>query len=194
MIARLRGQLAEKQLQRVVIDVAGVGYDVSVPLSTLYALGEPGASVSLRIHTHVREDAFQLFGFATALEQELFERLIGVSGIGPKVALAMLSGIEPTDLRRAIAHADITRLTAIPGVGKKTAERVVLELKDRLPLPGDEQTAPAVTPLRDDVISALMNLGYPRAACDKAVDAVVASGTAADFEALLRQALRQIAR
>ena len=194
MIARLRGQLAEKHLQRVVVDVAGVGYDVSVPLSTLYALGEPGAAVALRIHTHVREDAFQLFGFATVLEQELFERLIGVSGIGPKVALAMLSGIEPTDLRRAIAHADIARLTAIPGVGKKTAERVVLELKDRLPLPGDEPTAPTATPLRDDVISALMNLGYPRAACDKAVDAVVASGTATDFEALLRQALRQIAR
>ena len=133
MIAHLRGSLLEKQPNRIIVDVGGVGYDVSVPLSTFYGLGEAGATVALRIHTHVREDALALFGFATRLEQELFERLIGVSGIGPKLALAVLSGIEPPDLIRAIERGDVARLTAIPGVGKKTAERIVLELKDRLP-------------------------------------------------------------
>ena len=133
MIAHLRGRLLEKQPNRMVVDVGGVGYDVSVPLSTFYGLGEPGGEIALRIHTHVREDALALYGFATRLEQELFERLIGVSGIGPKVALAVLSGIEPADLIRAIGRGDLARLTAIPGVGKKTAERIVLELKDRLP-------------------------------------------------------------
>src|SRR5439155_22807902 len=110
-----------------------VGYDVSVPLSTFYGLGEPGSDIALRIHTHLRDDALLLYGFTTKLEQDLFERLIGISGIGPKVALAVLSGIEPPDLIRAIERGDLARLTAIPGVGKKTSERIVLELKDRLP-------------------------------------------------------------
>ncbi len=133
MIAHLRGSILEKHPNRIVIDVNGVGYDVFVPLSTFYGLGEPGAAIALRIHTHVREDAFLLYGFATLLEQELFERLIGVSGIGPKLALAVLSGIEPQEFIRAIERGDLARLTAIPGVGKKTSERIVLELKDRLP-------------------------------------------------------------
>src|SRR5207249_2777961 len=133
VIAHLRGRVLEKHPNRIVVDVNGVGYDVAVPLSTFYGLGEPGTETALRVHTHVREDALALYGFATALEQDLFERLIAISGIGPKLALAVLSGIEPLDLMRAIERADVARLTAIPGVGKKTSERIVLELKDRLP-------------------------------------------------------------
>ncbi len=133
MIAHLRGQILEKQPTRVVVDVGGVGYDVAVPLSTFYGLGEPGADVALRVHTHVREDALALYGFATTLELDLFDRLISISGIGPKLALAVLSGIEPSDLIGAIERGDLARLTAIPGVGKKTSERIVLELRDRLP-------------------------------------------------------------
>ena len=133
VIAHLRGRIFDKQPNRILVDVNGVGYDVAVPLSTFYGLGDAGAEIALRIHTHVREDALLLFGFATRLEQELFERLISVSGIGPKVALAVLSGIEPADLIKAIQRGDLARLTAIPGVGKKTSERIVLELKDRLP-------------------------------------------------------------
>src|SRR4029079_17945240 len=133
VIAHLRGRITEKQPNRIVVDVNGVGYDVFVPLSTFYGLGDPGSGVALRIHTHVREDALALYGFATPLEQDLFERLIGVSGIGPRLALAVLSGMEPAELMRAIERSDVARLTSIPGVGKKTSERIVLELKDRLP-------------------------------------------------------------
>ena len=133
VIAHLRGRILEKQPNRIVVDANGVGYDVSVPLSTFYGLGDPGSEIALRIHTHVREDALSLYGFATRLEQELFERLISISGIGPKLALAVLSGIEPPELVRAIERADLARLTAIPGVGKKTSERIIVELKDRLP-------------------------------------------------------------
>jgi Holliday junction DNA helicase RuvA len=139
VIAHLRGSILEKHPTRIVIDVNGVGYDVFVPLSTFYGLGDAGAAIALRIHTHVREDAIVLYGFATLLEQELFERLIGVSGIGPKVALAVLSGIEPLDLIRAIERGDLARLTAIPGVGKKTSERIVLELEGEAFLHGFEQ-------------------------------------------------------
>jgi Holliday junction DNA helicase RuvA len=197
VIAHLRGRILEKHPNRIVVDVGGVGYDVAVPLSTFYGLGEPGAEVVLRIHTHVREDALSLFGFASPLEQDLFERLIGVSGIGPKLALAVLSGIEPRDLVTAIQHSDHARLTAIPGVGKKTAERIVVELKDRLPkaehvsAPDAGAAAPSV--LRDDVLSALMNLGYHRPLAEKAADAAVRSNSGG-FEQTLRQALRELAR
>jgi Holliday junction DNA helicase RuvA len=133
VIARLSGTLVDKRVQRLIIDVVGVGYDVLVPLSTFYAVGDEGTNVTLRIHTHVREEALQLFGFATMLEQDLFERLITVSGIGPKLALAVLSGIESAELVKAIRQSDIARLTRTPGVGRKTAERLVVELKDRLP-------------------------------------------------------------
>ena len=133
MIALLRGRLVEKHPNRVIVDVQGVGYDVHVPLSTFYGLGEPGSDVVFRVHTHVREDTLALFGFATPLELQLFERLIGITGIGPRLALAVLSGIESADLVRAVCQGDVARLTAIPGVGKKTAERIGLELKDRLP-------------------------------------------------------------
>ena len=144
MIAHLQGRIFEKQPNRVIVDVQGVGYDVSVPLSTFYGLGNVGSDVALRIHTHVREDVIALYGFATRLELDLFDRLIGVSGIGPKLALAVLSGIEPDELIRAIEQTDVARLTSIPGVGKKTSERIVLELKDRLPkAPPSESPRPA---------------------------------------------------
>ena len=133
VIAQLRGALVEKHPSRLIVEAGGVGYDVQVPLSTFYVLGEPGHAVTLRIHTHVREDVIALYGFATPLEQSLFERLISISGIGPKLALAVLSGIEPAELMKAIRPQDVARLTAIPGIGKKTAERIGLELKDRLP-------------------------------------------------------------
>jgi Holliday junction DNA helicase RuvA len=198
VIAHLRGRIFEKQPNRIVVDAGGVGYDVFVPLSTFYGLGEAGSEIALRIHTHVREDALLLYGFATRLEQELFERLIGVSGIGPKLALAVLSGIEPLELIRAIERADLASLTAIPGVGRKTAERLVLELKDRLPRP----QVPAATAggsaarasVRDDVLSALTNLGYHRPLAEKAVDSAVKATPDADFERTLRQALRELAR
>src|ERR687898_3162664 len=134
MIAFLTGTLLEKAPSRAVIDVGGVGYNVLVPLSTFYVIGDEGGRVSLRIHTHVREDIIALFGFASALEHELFERLIAISGVGPKLALAVLSGIEPAELIKAVRLQDVARLTAIPGIGKKTAERIGLELKDRLPV------------------------------------------------------------
>jgi Holliday junction DNA helicase RuvA len=198
VIAHLRGRLLEKQPNRIVIDAHGVGYDVSVPFSTFYGLGEPGSEVALRIHTHVREDALHLYGFATRLEQELFERLISVSGIGPKLALAVLSGIEPVDLIRAIERGDLARLTSIPGVGKKTSERIVVELRDRLPTvppaAADTHAAPAQPALRDDLLSALTNLGYHRPLAEKAVDAAVKSVPGGDFEGTLRQALRELAR
>ena len=202
MIAHLRGSILEKHPNRIVLDVNGVGYDVFVPLSTFYGLGDVGASVALRIHTHVREDALVLYGFATLLEQELFERLISVSGIGPKVGLAVLSGIEPQDLIAAIERGDLARLTAIPGVGKKTSERIVLELKDRLPrgqvaaaIGGTAVAAPPA--VRDDVVSALVNLGYHRPLAEKAADAAIktiGSSPEASFERVLKQALREVAK
>ncbi|MGE0703092.1 MAG: Holliday junction branch migration protein RuvA [Vicinamibacterales bacterium] len=198
MIAHLRGRLLEKQPNRIVIETHGVGYDVSVPLSTFYVLGEAGTEIALRIHTHVREDALLLYGFATRLEQDLFERLISVSGIGPKVALAVLSGIEPVELIRAVQRDDAARLTSIPGVGRKTSERIVVELRDRLPaLPArvdGEPDVPGSHGLRDDLLSALTNLGYHRPLAEKAIDAAVKAVPAGDFEGVLRQALRELAR
>ena len=195
MIAHLTGVLLEKHVQRIVVDVGGVGYEVIVPLSTYYEVGDPGARVSLRIHTHVREDALQLFGFMTPLELTLFERLIGVNGIGPTLALAVLSGIEPNDLSRAIRQADLGRLTAIPGVGKKTAERMVVELRDRLPAPAAESSdAPPEGGVRDDLLSALGNLGYQRAATERAVDRVLGKADTRAFEPLLRDVLKELAR
>lgn len=199
MIAFLRGRVIEKQPNRVIVDVGGVGYDVAVPLSTFYGVGEPGADVTLRVHTHVREDALTLFGFLTPLELAVFERLIAVSGIGPKLALAVLSGIEPRDLVKAVQRNDIARLTAIPGVGKKTAERIGLEMKDRLPK-AIEALAGSLPPpspgdaLRDDLVSALVNLGYHRQAIDTALDAVLEDGDAPVFETALRAALKRLAR
>jgi Holliday junction DNA helicase RuvA len=199
MIALLRGTLLEKAPSRVVVDVGGVGYDVQVPLSTFYGLGEPGTNISLRIHTHVREDVIALFGFSTSLEQELFERLIAVSGIGPKLALAVLSGIEPSDFIRAVRMQDVARLTAIPGIGKKTAERIGLELKDRLPQAAQAAGAASAAArpgdqLREDLLSALVNLGYQRASAEKAIDKALRASPDAGFEQALREALRSMIR
>ena len=146
MIAWLTGRLVEKAPTRVILDVHGVGYDVAVPVSTFYAIGDPGGDVTLRVHTHVREDALALFGFRTTFELAVFERLIGISGIGPKLALAVLSGIEAADLVQAVQRGDVARLTRIPGVGKKTAERICLELKDRLPVVEPDGQAPPPPP------------------------------------------------
>ena len=193
MIARLSGTVLEKHPNRIVVDVAGVGYEVQVPLSTFYGLGEPGTGVTLRVHTHVREDAIALYGFSSPLEQDLFERLIAISGIGPKLALAVLSGIDPGELVRAIRTQDVARLTRIPGVGKKTAERIGLELKDRLPhaaTAGAPDSPESGGGLRDDLLSALANLGYQRAAAEKAVDSVLRKTPDTSFELALRDVLR----
>jgi len=198
VIAHLNGTLLDKRVQRLVVDVHGVGYEVHVPLSTFYAVGDAGGAVSLHVHTHVREDALQLFGFGTTLELDLFERLIGVSGIGPKVALSVLSGMEPRELVRAIRQSDLGRLTMIPGVGKKTAERMVLELRDRMPA-GVPAEAPGTGAeegsARGDLLSALANLGYQRAAAEKAVDRVLGR-TAGEpgFEQSLRDVLKELAK
>jgi Holliday junction DNA helicase RuvA len=199
MIAFLRGRVLDKHPNRITVDVQGVGYDVHVPLSTYYRVAEPGGEVSLRVHTHVREDALQLFGFLTELEKQLFERLIGVSGIGPKMGVALLSGMEARDLLVCLQRADVTRLTGIPGIGKKTAERIVLELKDRvanLDAAVDEAAAPSTGPdrLRDDLLSALQNLGYHRPLAEKAIDAALAAGTDTAFEPALKAALRELIR
>jgi Holliday junction DNA helicase RuvA len=190
VIAHLRGTILEKQPNRIVVDVGGVGYDVAVPLSTFYGLADAGGTVALRVHTHVREDAITLFGFATALELDLFERLIGISGIGPKVGLAVLSGIEPSELVGAIERGDLARLTAIPGI--------VLELKDRLPKAHVAAAVAGVEDapvLRDDLVSALLNLGYHRPLAEKGVDAALkAVGRDAGFERTLKQALRELAK
>jgi Holliday junction DNA helicase RuvA len=196
VIAFLRGQLIDKRPNRLIVDVHGVGYDVQVPLSTFYQVGDPPSEVTLKIHTHVREDALALYGFATVLELQLFERLIAISGIGPKVAIGVLSGIEPLDLITAVRQSDIGRLTAIPGVGKKTAERIGLELKDRLPpVPGEtaEPTDRLHEGVRGDVLSALENLGYHRPLAAKAVERAFGTSSDFTFEQGLRRALRELA-
>ena len=199
MIAHLRGRLLEKQPNRVIVDVNGVGYDVHVPLSTFFDMAERGSEIALRIYTHVREDALLLYGFATPLELQLFERLISVSGIGPKLALAVLSGIEPNELVSAIRTANVARLTGIPGIGKKTAERIGLELKDKMAsfVPAEAALAPAAAgheALRTDLLSALMNLGYHRPLAERAVDLALKRADGGSFESTLRHALRELAK
>ncbi len=199
MIAFLRGRVFDKQPNRVTVDVQGVGYEVYVPLSTFYEIGDEGSETMLRVYTHVREDALQLYGFLTALERLLFERLIGISGIGPKLAIAVLSGMDPRDLLAAVQRADVARLTGIPGVGKKTAERIVLELRDRLsqlvvPPSAGAPVEETGDRLRADLISALQNLGYHRPHAEKAVDATVASAPDLTFEQALKAALRELMR
>jgi len=199
MIAFLRGRILDKQPNLLIVDVQGVGYLVHVPLSTFYEAGEVGAEAALRIHTHVREEALQLYGFFTVLEQQLFERLINISGIGPKLAISVLSGIEPRDLIAALQRGDLARLTGIPGVGRKTAERMVLELKDRLaqivvPQGEEPQPVPTGERLRDDLLSALQNLGYHRPLAEKAIDATLSSTDAPSFEHALKSALRELMR
>ncbi len=206
MIARLKGPILEKQPHQVIVDVGGVGYRAFIPLSTYYALPDVGVEASLRIHTHLREDVISLYGFSTREEQELFERLIEISGIGPRLALAMLSGLPAGDLVDAISEGDAARLRGIPGVGPKTADRVVLEMRDRVRTlrgsdsPGREAAGGANGTVRLDVISALVNLGYhenqARTAVDKALGRVKKPAGAAGvpgLQELLRQSLKYLA-
>ena len=201
MIAFLRGRVLEKHPNRLIVDVAGVGYDVAVPLSTFYTAGEAGAEISLRVHTHVREDQLALYGFASALELTVFERMIAVSGIGPKLALSVLSGIEPREFVVAIQHADLGRLTRIPGVGKKTAERLLVELKDRfkawetvpamfalVPNQPGGPDAPPVATAENDAVSALISLGYKPQEASKAISAIKEKGLSS--EDMIRRALK----
>lgn len=202
MIAHLSGTILGKQPNSVVIDVHGVGYEVTIPVSTFYELGDVGTQASLRVHTHVREDAIQLFGFRTAREKELFLRLTSVSGIGPKLGITFLSGTSPDDLIAAIRANDLARLISIPGVGRKTAERVVIELRDKigqLAQPGTDEETTAVAAVdvdatRDDVVAALVSLGYPKATADKVVGRVLETETDRTIEHVLRQALKQLSR
>ncbi len=201
MIAHLTGKLILKQPNSVIVDVGGVGYELTVPLSTYYDLGDVGVNVSLRVHTYVREDALQLFGFRTDSEKRLFLLLIGVSGIGPRLAITALSGLSSEELIQAIRVNDLARLVSIPGVGKKTAERMLVELKDKVAAiapPGLEDQLrageAAGATIRDDVISALVNLGYPKALAERALLSILKETPDAKFEAALRLALRRLAK
>ena len=191
MIAHLRGTLLEKHPNLVIVEAGGVGYEIMVPVSTFSALPAAGDAVTLRIHTHVREDILALYGFATAEEKRLFERLISVSGIGPRLAVTVLSGLPVADLIEAIRAAQIERLVRIPGVGKKTAERIVVELRDKFAqLPQAE--AHAATGIEQDVLSALVNLGCQRAQAETAIRKARAAGAAMEFEPLFRRAMEFI--
>jgi Holliday junction DNA helicase RuvA len=199
MIGLLRGRIADKQPNTLIIDVQGVGYEVHVPLSTFYDAGDTGADITLRIYTHVREDALLLYGFLTELERQLFEKLISISGIGPKLAIAVLSGMEPRELMTSVQRGDVARLTGIPGVGKKTSERIVLELRDRLAqLPGggpaDSAPIDGGDRVRSDLLSALQNLGYHRPQAEKAIDATLQTMSNPTFEHALKAALRELMR
>lgn len=202
MIAHLTGTILSKQPNAVVIDVNGVGYEVTIPVSTFYDLGDVGAQASLRVHTHVREDAIMLFGFRTSREKELFLRLTSVSGIGPKLGITFLSGTSPDDLIAAIRSNDLARLVSIPGVGRKTAERVVIELRDKIGqlalLDSDVSSAPStavdVDATRDDVVAALVSLGYQKALADKIVARVLEVESDRTIEHVLRQALKLLSK
>jgi Holliday junction DNA helicase RuvA len=196
VIAQIHGRLLRKGPQEAVVDVGGVGYRVTIPLSTFYRVGEPGADVTLLTHTHVREDTLALFGFLTAAEQALFERLIAVSGVGPKLAISVLSGIEAPELVAALRSSDVARLTRIPGVGKKTAERLVVELKDKMQdlEAADAPPAPAASPAADDLVSALVHLGYSRPEAERGVERALREHGSARFEDLLRHSLQSVSR
>lgn len=195
MIALLRGVLLEKHPNQAVVDAGGVGYELHIPITTYTQLPEAGHEVRLRVYTHVREDTLALYGFLSHDEKNLFEKLIGVSGIGPSLAIKILSGLAAVDLIAAIRKSELERLVRIPGVGKKTAERMVLELRDKLPAPAGEAAAPAAPSLSDieqDVLSALLNLGCARPAAEQAVRKAKAGGVKAEFEPLFRRALELV--
>jgi holliday junction DNA helicase RuvA len=199
MIAHLRGTLLEKHPNVVIVDVSGVGYEVTIPVSAFSSLPEKGQTVQLHIHTHVREDALALFGFLSPGDKTLFEKLIGVSGIGPKLAVTALSGLSTSDLVVAIRSGSVEQLVRIPGVGKKTAERMILELRDKLDLLGAaSQTQTAAAPkssfsaTEEDVISALMNFGANRASAEAAVTKARSSSESNDFDPLFRRALKLV--
>jgi len=199
MIAYLKGKLLEKHPNGAIVDVGGVGYEVTIPVSTFSALPETGSVVELRIHTHVREDALSLYGFHSAEEKTLFEKLISVSGIGPRLAVTVLSGLQTGELVTVIQNGDVHQLVRIPGVGKKTAERIVLELRDKLDVlraaassrAGEVRREP-LSPVDEDVLSALVNLGCNRAASEAALRKAKATGAGAEFEPLFRRALEMV--
>jgi len=192
MIAHLRGVLLAKHPNQAIVECGGIGYDVTISVPTFSGLPTEGAEVSLVIYTHVREDQIALFGFSEAIEKKLFEKLIAVSGIGPKLAITVLSGLPAEKLVGAIRGGDHAMLTRIPGIGKKTAERVVLELKDKLDEIGSGPTAASGGAAGDDVLSAMVNLGYARPAAQKAIETAIANGGAEDFEQLFRAAIAAI--
>jgi holliday junction DNA helicase RuvA len=195
MIAVLRGVLVEKHPNQAVVDAGGVGYELHIPITTYTRLPEAGAEVRLRVYTHVREDTLALYGFLSLDEKTLFEKLIGVSGIGPSLAIKILSGLAAADLITAIRKGELERLVRIPGVGKKTAERMVLELRDKLPAPAGDSTAPPAPSLNEveqDVLSALANLGCARPAAEQAIRKAKAGGAPAEFEPLFRRALELV--
>jgi holliday junction DNA helicase RuvA len=196
MIAHLRGRLLVKRPNQAVVETSGVGYDVTISVPTFSDLPAPGTEVSLHIHTHVREDQIALYGFLRPAEKQLFEKLITVSGIGPKLAITILSGMPTDDMVGAIRGNDVVKLTRIPGIGKKTAERMVLELRDKLPTEafGEVPVAPAASPEEEDVLSALVNLGYQRLAAERALATVNRSGKAASFDVLFRDALAALSK
>jgi Holliday junction DNA helicase RuvA len=207
MIAHLSGTLLSKQATSVIVDVGGVGYEVAIPLSTFYDLGEIGEPVQLRVYTHVREDALQLYGFKTARERELFLQLISVNGVGPGLAIKLLSGMNAEEMIASIRTNNLVRLVAIPGVGRKTAERLVVDLRDKiaaLSSPALEEEfaakaavdgAPTTTEaMRNDAMSALANLGYQKAAVEKAVKNAIDEGGELSVEVILRRSLRSLAK
>jgi Holliday junction DNA helicase RuvA len=207
MIAHLSGTLLSKQATSAIVDVGGVGYEVAIPLSTFYELGEAGSPVQLRIYTHVREDAIQLFGFKTARERELFLQLISVNGVGPGLAIKLLSGMNADEMIASIRTNNLVRLVAIPGVGRKTAERLVVDLRDKIAalsspaleeeFAGRAAAAGAATSedtMRNDAMSALSNLGYQRSAAEKAIKAAIDEGGELSVEVILRRSLRSLAK
>ena len=202
MIAFLSGKLLEKHANTAIVDVGGVGYEVSIPLSTFYELGEVGTDVQLRIYTYVREDAIQLFGFKTHRERELYLRLISVQGVGAKSGITMLSGMSADEIILAIRTDDLARLTTIPGVGRKTAERLVIELRDKVGELGHDGKTPAdpkahsipADAVFDDALSALTNLGYQRNLAEKALKQAVQEGTELSVQKLLRKGLQLLAK
>jgi Holliday junction DNA helicase RuvA len=194
MIAHLRGRLISKHPNQAIVEAGGVGYDVTITVPTFSDLPTLGSEVALHIHTHVREDAIALFGFLQADEKQLFEKLITVSGIGPKLAITILSGMATADMVGAIPGNDFARLTRIPGIGKKTAERMCVELRDKLDAFGATPAVVSVSQAEEDVISALTNLGYQRAVAEKAVERAVGSAGRENFDAMFRAALGSLSK
>ncbi|HET6176930.1 MAG TPA: Holliday junction branch migration protein RuvA [Candidatus Sulfotelmatobacter sp.] len=196
MIAHLRGKLLAKHPNQAIVETAGVGYDVTISVPTFSDLPATGAEVALHIHTHVREDLIALYGFLRASEKLLFEKLITVSGIGPKLAITILSGMAGDEMVGAIRGNDIARLTRIPGIGRKTAERMALELRDKLPpvTPTSAPAVPAMNVVEEDVLSALVNLGYQRVAAEKALAAATRSGKGGSFDAMFREAMAALSK
>jgi len=194
MIAHLRGKLIVKHPGQAIVEVGGVGYDVTITVPTFSELPTAGSEVALHIHTHVREDALALYGFLRPEEKQLFEKLITVSGIGPKLAITILSGMATADMVGAIRANDHARLTRIPGIGKKTAERMCVELRDKLDAFGAPQPMVSVSPIEEDVISALTNLGYQRALAEKTVERAVGSAGRENFDAIFRAALGALSK